>query len=149
MANNLTHFDPFAELARFAPLRGVDDLFRDLRFKHVLRDFEIQPLIKLDITEVDDAYHVKAEIPGVQKDDIKIDIEGNRVSISAETKREIDDKDGKSVVCNERFVGQQYRTFTLEHEIDDEHADAVYQDGVLALTLPKKSSAGRKKIAVK
>jgi HSP20 family protein len=148
MANNLMQFDPFRELSRFEPLRGVEDFFREFRFKNALRDFDAQPAIKIDVTESEQAYGVKAELPGMKKDDIKVDIDGNRVSIAAEVRRESEKKDGETVVRSERYVGQQYRSFTLEHEIDDAKAVAKYQDGVLELTLPKKPNAGARKLAI-
>lgn len=149
MANNLMQFDPFGNLARFEPLRGVEDFFRDFGLRHALRDMEAKPLIKLDVHETEQAYSVKAELPGMKKEDIKVDIDGNRVSISAETRRESEQKDGETVVRSERYVGQQYRSFTLEQEVDDSQAVAKYQDGVLELTLPKKpSSNGAKKLVI-
>lgn len=149
MANNLMRFDPFREISRFEPLRGFDDLFGDLRLKPALRDFEAEPRIKMDVTETDKAYTVKAEIPGVKKEDIKVDIERNQVSISAETKKETEEKKGDTVVRSERYYGQQFRSFTLASEIDEDKAVAKYQDGVLELTLPKRAgSNGGKKLVV-
>ena len=148
MANNLMRFDPFNDIVRFEPFRGIDDLFRDLRLKPALRDFEAEPRIKMDVTETDQAYTVKAEIPGLKKEDIKVDIDRNQVSISAETKRETEEKEGKTVVRSERYYGQQFRSFTLANEIDDAKAVAKYQDGVLELTLPKKAGNNGKKLVV-
>ncbi|MYM88735.1 Hsp20 family protein [Rugamonas sp. FT107W] len=141
-------FDPFGDLARLEPLRGVEDFFRDFRLKNMLRDFDAKPLIKLDVAETEQAYSVKAELPGMKKEDIKVDVEGNRVTISAETKRESEQKEGKTVVRSERYVGQLYRSFTLEKEVDDGKAEAKYQDGVLELTLPKKPNNGAKKLVI-
>lgn len=149
MANNLTRFDPLGELARFEPLRGVEDFFRDFRIKHALRDFDTQAMIRVDVGETDKDYTVKAELPGMKKEDIKVDVDGKQVSISAETKRESEQKDGATIVRNERFVGQCYRSFTLEHEIDDAMAEAKYEDGVLTLTLPKRvGKEGAKKLVI-
>ena len=148
MANHLAQYDPFGDLARFEPLRGIEDFFRDFRIKHALRDFDAKPLIKLDVSETEQAYSVKAELPGMKKDDIKVDIDGNRVTISAEIKRESEQKEGHTVVRSERYVGQQYRSFTLEQDVDDSKAVAKYQDGVLELTLPKKPNNGAKKLVV-
>lgn len=147
MANNLMNFDPFGSLAHFEPFRRFDEFFKGMPAG--LRDMEVEPRIKMDVTETDRAYTVKAEIPGVKKEDIKIDIDGNQVSITAETRRESEEKEGESVVRSERYYGQQYRSFTLAHEIDDtEAAAAKYQDGVLELTLPKKQRSSSKKVVV-
>ncbi|MBA5687735.1 Hsp20/alpha crystallin family protein [Rugamonas apoptosis] len=148
MANQLRHFDPFGDLARMEPLRSVEDFFRDFGFKHAMRDMQKEALIKLDVTETDQAYSVKAEMPGLKKEDIKVDVDGNRVSISAETKRESEEKQGETVVRSERYYGQQYRSFSLEHDIDDANVVAKYQDGVLELTLPKRANGSAKKIVV-
>lgn len=146
MANNLMNFDPFGSLARFEPFRRFDEFFKGM--PSGLRDMEMEPRIKMDVTETDRAYTVKAEIPGVKKEDIKIDIDGNQVSISAETRHESEQKEGESVVRSERYYGQQYRSFTLAHEVNDAEAAAKYQDGVLELTLPKKQRSSSKKVVV-
>ncbi|HJV02093.1 MAG TPA: Hsp20/alpha crystallin family protein [Burkholderiaceae bacterium] len=148
MANQLRHFDPFGDLARMEPLRSVEDFFRDFGFKRAMRDLQSDALIKLDVTESDQAYSVKAEMPGLKKEDIKVDVDGNRVSISAETKRESEEKKGETVVRSERYYGQQYRSFSLEHDIDDSQVVAKYQDGVLELTLPKRANGSAKKIVI-
>lgn len=148
MANQLRHFDPFGDLARMEPLRSVEDFFRDFGFRRAMRDLEKEAVIKLDVTESDQAYSVKAEMPGMKKEDIKVDVDGNRVSISAETKRESEEKQGETVVRSERYYGQQYRSFSLEHDIDDTKVAAKYQDGVLELTLPKRANGNAKKIVI-
>lgn len=142
---NLTRYDPFNEIARFQPfqgLRGFDDLLRDFRLAPSLREMEAEPRIKMEVTETDEAYSVKADIPGVKKEDIKVDIEDNQVTISAEVKRESEEKEGERVVRSERYYGQQYRSFSLAHDIDEDKAQARYADGVLQLTLPKKAGNG-------
>lgn len=138
----LTRFDPFNEVARFDPFRGAEDFFKDFSLRPSMRNFDVEPRIKMDVTENDQSYMVKAEIPGVKKEDIKVDIDGNQVSISAETKKETEEKQGETVVRSERYYGQQFRSFTLSAEIDDEKAEAKYRDGVLELTLPKKKNGG-------
>lgn len=148
MANHLMQFDPFGDLARLEPLRGVEDFFRDFRFKNMLRDIDAKPPIKLDVTETELAYNIKAELPGMKKEDIKVDVDGNRVTISGETKRESEQKEGNTVVRSERYVGQLYRSFTLEQDVDDAKAEAKYLDGVLELSLPKKPNQGAKKLVV-
>lgn len=149
MASNLMRFDPFGDIVRFSPFGGVDELFKDFQLKPSLRDLTAEPRIKMDVSETDQAYMVKAEIPGVKKEDIKVAVEGNQVSISAEIKKEKEEKEGETVVRSERYYGQQSRSFTLASDIDDTKAVARYQDGVLELSLPKKTgSAGGKQITV-
>ena len=84
MANNLIQRDPFGGLARFDPFTDIDEMFRDFFAAPVLqRGRDVAPRIRVDITETDQAYQIKAEIPGVNKDDIKVSVEGNRVSIKS------------------------------------------------------------------
>lgn len=149
MANNLMQLDPFNEITNFLPLRNFEDLFRDLRVRPIFGNFETEPHIKMDVSETDQSYTVKAEIPGVKREDVKVAIEGNQVTISAEAKHETEKKSGESVVRRERYFGVQSRSFTLAHEIDDSKATAKYYDGVLELSLPKRSgNSGRKLLPI-
>ncbi|MFL6672674.1 MAG: Hsp20/alpha crystallin family protein [Massilia sp.] len=148
MASNLTRFDPFGDFTRMSPLRAIDEMFRDMTPRGMGRDMQSQPMIGVDVTENDQAYTVRAEIPGVKKEDIKVDVAGNRVSISAETRRESEQKEGERVLRSELYYGQQSRTFMLDQDIDDTKAEAKYVDGMLELTLPKKAGAGSKKLEV-
>jgi HSP20 family protein len=91
----------------------------------------------MDVKEDDNAYLVHAEIPGVKKEDIKVDVDGNMVSISAEVKQEKEEKKGERVIRSERYHGSVARSFRLAHDVDDSKAQAKYTDGVLELTLPK------------
>ena len=112
-----------------------------------IRGAETAPLIRMDVSETDQNYLVKADIPGVKKEDIKVSIEGNQVSVSAETKEEKESNEA-GVIRSERYCGQQYRSFTLPMEVDDKKAEAKYENGVLLLTLPKKAGSGGKQISI-
>jgi len=134
--NQLMTYDPFADA-------GIDELFRG--FFRPVRVEKGPASIKMDVTEQNDAYLVKAEIPGVGKDDIQVSIEGNQVTIGAEVKREKDVKDGDRLLRSERYYGSVYRGFTLPVEVDEAASEAKYQNGVLELKLAKKApQAGRK-----
>ena len=145
---NLRRYDPITELARFDPFRNFEDLFRDFRLGNVMREGEGQQPIRIDVHENETSYTVRADLPGVNREDIKVDISGNRVSIAAETKRSEEHKQGGNVVRSERYYGEQYRSFLLEHEIDDAQASAKYEGGVLELTLPKKAQQGSRKLEI-
>jgi len=147
MANHLTRFDPFAEIARLEPFNGIEDFFRDFNLRPALRDWNVEPRIKMDVEESDSSYTVKAEIPGVKKEDIKVDVQGNVVSISAELKHESEDKSGKRL-RTERYYGAQSRSFTLAHDIDEANVQAKYAEGVLSLTLPKKPSKASQHVTI-
>jgi HSP20 family protein len=147
MANKLMRFDPFSDIARFDSLRGIEDFFRNFHSRSILGDVVAEPGIKMDVKETEQGYTIKADLPGVKKEDIRIDIAGNRVSISAEVKREKEEKEGE-YVRSERYYGQQSRIFTLGQELNDAETTASYQDGVLELSVPKKAGNGGSKITV-
>ena len=144
---NLTRYDPF-NLARLDPFGDIDDLFKGFFVRPVLFEGQPQMQIKMDLKEDDKAYTVHADIPGVKKEDIHVSIEGNQVSISAETKIEKEEKKGEKVLRSERYVGKVARSFTLAHDVDEAGAQAKYSDGVLELTLPKKADTAAKKLAI-
>lgn len=143
----LTRFEPFNDIAGFEPFREMEDLLRDFRMVPAFRGFEAEPRIRVDVTETEQAYTLKAEIPGVKKEDIKVAVEGNMVTISAEIRQEKDENTG-SMLRGERFYGQQSRSFTLPQEVDDANAQARYTDGILELTLPKRPGTARKQLSV-
>ncbi len=141
-----------ASLTRYNPL---DDAFDDL-----FRGFFVRPVgfespgtttaaqFRVDVTENDGGYTLRAEIPGVKKEDINISIDGDQVAISAEVKKEKDVKDGERVLRSERYYGKVYRGFTLAQPVDESGASARYADGVLELTLPKKAAAAARRITI-
>lgn len=144
---NITRHDPFS-LTRVDPFGDIDDLFKGFFMRPVMFEGQPQIQIKMDVKEDDNAYTVHADIPGVKKDDIHVSIEGNQVSISAETKMEKEEKKGEKVLRSERYVGKVARSFTLAHEVDEAKSQAKYNDGVLELTLPKKAASSAKKLAI-
>ena len=144
---NLTRYDPL-NLARIDPFGDFDDLFKGFFMRPVLFEGKPQMQIKMDLKEDDNAYTVHADIPGVKKEDIHVSIEGNQVSISAETKTEKEEKKGEKVLRSERYFGKVARSFTLAHDVDEAKAQAKYNDGVLELTLPKKAASSAKKLAI-
>ena len=103
----------------------------------------------MDVSGDEKGYRVKAEIPGVKKEDIKVSIDGNQVSITAEVKKETEEKKGETVIRSERYYGNQFRAFTLPYDVDQGKAEAKYEDGLLNLTLPKKEPGTARQVAVK
>lgn len=138
-------------------LRVLDPAFSD-SFDSALRRFfapvaletDIPTLkMRIDVSEKDNAYQVKADIPGVKKEDINVRIDGNVVQIDAEINREKETKgNGDKILRSERHWGSISRTFSLAQDVDDTKVVAKYLDGVLTLELPKKASMASKKIAV-
>lgn len=139
-----------------ATLTRFDDAFDNL-----LRGFFVRPVnfdgqtqqsapvqIRVDVSENEQAYVIRAEIPGVRKDDISISIDGDQVAISAEVKNEKEAREGERLLRSERYYGKVYRAFALGQPVDEDTAAAKYADGILELTLPKKAAAQAKRIAI-
>ena len=105
--------------------------------------------IRVDVVEKDGVFKIRADIPGVKKEDINVRIDGNLVQIDAETKQEKDFKtDGDKVLRSERYYGAVSRAFTLTQDVDESKAVAKYENGVLTLELPKKTSSASKRLAI-
>lgn len=127
----------------------MDDLlsgaFPEFFRRSLMRDWPVARTpaeMKLDVTENEKAYVVKAQIPGAKKEDVQVKIDGNFVSISAEVKEEKEDKDDKAKsLTRELYYGSLSRSFALAHEIDEKESQASFEHGVLSLTLPKRTDA--------
>lgn len=141
---NVTRYDPFAD---------VDDLFKGFFLRPVRMSLGAGEgvslgQVKIDVSEDDKAYTVHAEIPGARKEEIKISLDGNVVSISAEVKKTREQKEGETVIRSERYYGTVSRSFSLGTDVDEAQCTASYKDGVLELVLPKKSGARSRQISV-
>ena len=124
MANIVTRNDPFQDLARFDPFREFESFFPMPRsMRRWMAEMPAEAAIKLEVSEDDKAYHVKAELPGVKKE-------------------------GETVVHSERYYGRQYRSFTLDKDIDRAKAEAKFENGVLDLTLPKNGDKPAQRVQV-
>jgi len=139
-----------ANITRYDPFNDLDDLFKGLFVRPMRFDLDVAPQMrmKIDVTKAEDTYTVKAEIPGVKKDDIQVSIDGNEVTISGEIKKESEEKKGEEMLRSERYYGKVSRSFTLPHDVDEAKVVAKYTDGVLKLTLPMKSKSASRKITV-
>lgn len=144
---NLTRFDPFRSVVGFDPFRNLEDYFYMPRMP-VFRALPNEPEMRVEMTEDDKAFQIKAEIPGVNKEDIHVSIDGNEVSITAEMKKEKEEKKGETLLRSERYYGRWSRSFTLGYDVDEAKAEAKYSDGVLTLMLPKKGGTAVKELAV-
>jgi len=139
---NLIPYDPFTDT-------GFDELFRGFFQPIRLEGRGAAPAsIKLDVTEDDKAYIVHAEVPGVNKEDIHVAVDGNQVTLGAEIKREREGKDGERTLRTERYYGSVYRSFTLPTEVDEASSEAKYNNGVLQLRLTKKPQVAGKRLTV-
>lgn len=135
------------DLARF---ERFDDFFPDF-FRRVARAApfagDAPADIKIDVTETDKDYQVRAVVPGAKKEDIRVMVDRNYVSISAEVRRDKEEKSGRSLL-RETYHGSASRGFSLAHEVDEKAVAAKLEDGVLKLTLPKREGSGSRTIAI-
>lgn len=139
-------------------LRVLDPAFGE-NFESALRRFlptsifegdPPQLKMRIDVTENDKAYTVKADIPGVKKDDIDVQVDANMVSITAEARSEKEERgNGDRVLRSERYSGTVTRAFSLGQDVDSSAVQATYADGVLTLELPKKSPADARRISIR
>jgi len=132
----LVRFDPFEEM--------FPDVFRAWP-RRLWRENEVQ--IRVDVTDSDKEYKVKAEIPGARKEDINVQVDGNTVTINAEIRKDKEEKNAQ-YLRQERYFGSASRSFTLSSPVDEKAAFARYADGVLELTLPKRENGYAKRLAV-
>ncbi len=102
----------------------------------------------MDVKERDDAYVIKTEMPGVNKDDVSITLENGVLTITGESKSEKEEKEGERVLRQERRYGKFVRSLRLGTQIDEKGVKASYKDGVLELILPKAEEVKPKKITV-
>jgi HSP20 family protein len=102
----------------------------------------------LDVSESERAYTVKLDLPGVAKEDVKIAIDGRRISVEAQTRKEEEKKEGERVVYRERSVASYSRSFSVAAEVDEAESSAKLENGVLTLTLTKRSAPTAARITV-
>lgn len=137
-------------LSRYEPLVGrLDGLFNELlRPGFALDAGAAEPVpLRVDVKETADAYVLTAELPGVKKEGIAVEIERNEVTISAETERAAP-AEGEKWLRTERSFGKAARRFALPQELDESRVVARFELGVLELSLPKKAAPVGRRIAI-
>jgi len=132
--------------------RGLfDELFRDVNPGYFIKPLHGDPLpsqIKVDIKENANEYIVEAEIPGVSRENIQVNIDRNLVSLSAEVSQiDSQNKDDK-LLRGERYYGEISRTFQLPVDIDESASKARYENGLLTLNLVKKQKQGGQRMSI-
>jgi HSP20 family protein len=132
------------------------NLFLDFIGDNSLADFIVKPLysrylpirLSVDLIENSSAYIVTAELPGVNKEDIEVSVQGNTVTISCEIKNDSEEKKDDRIVKSERYYGFVSRTLQLDLEVDSLKTEAQYKDGILTLTLPKLNDTKGQRITI-
>lgn len=145
--SNLSIFEP--RLFEPALTEPLDTMFRRMMSPLRMELENGNAEMRVDISEADGHYKVKANLPGVKKEDVSVRVDGNIVQIDAEIKKEKDTKDtaGK-VLRSERYHGYMSRAFTVAQDVDDSKAVCKLEDGVLTLDLPKKATSSSKRLAI-
>lgn len=131
------------------PSKIFDSMLSDSFFRPLLNDGVFANGFRVDIREKDEAYHLEAELPGLQEDQINLTVDENMLTISADIQTEDKQEEGNRYYC-ERRTGHVERSFNLDG-IDAENIEANYKNGVLYVSLPKDKPAEKtvRKIAIK
>ncbi|MBN1885448.1 MAG: Hsp20/alpha crystallin family protein [Candidatus Krumholzibacteriota bacterium] len=125
--------------------RNMDDLFDGFFGVPLARERTWAP--RVDVHEHEDRFELQAEIPGMEKEEISIEVQERMLAIRGEKKVE-EEKDEAGCHIRERHWGRFERTFTLPENVDTAKIDAAYRNGVLTIGIPKKEEAKPKEIKV-
>ncbi|AEH44005.1 heat shock protein Hsp20 [Thermodesulfatator indicus DSM 15286] len=141
------------ELVPFRPLRELkremDRLWTEFFGKETLPEvFEAEWVPALDVSETQDAVIVRADVPGIDPNELEITVSGNTLTIRGEKKQEREEK-GENFYRIERSYGSFVRSIQLPADVDTDKVEATYKNGVLKIVLPKKAEAKGKQIPVK
>ena len=145
MAKNLVRWDPFREMASLR--EEMDRVFDSLYGRYPRERAEISWAPPLDIEETENEITVRAEIPGMKKEDIKISLTGDTLCISGERRHEQEQK-GKTYHRIERAYGRFMRSLVLPNDVQADRVKAAYNDGILELTMPKSEKARVREISI-
>jgi HSP20 family protein len=142
-------------LVRWSPMRemmtlqgDLDRMFGDAFGRRLSEESTLPWAPPVDVEETADRYVVRAELPGLKQEDIKISVEDNRLVIHGEKRREAEQA-GTNYHRVERVYGQFERSFTLTHAVRQDRIEAIYKDGILEVQIPKAEEAKAREIQVK
>jgi HSP20 family protein len=142
----LTRWDPFRELSTLQDrMKGMNRLFRESGPEEALTTTSFAPPV--DIYEDEHNISLKMEIPGIDEKDIDVRIDGNTLTVRGERKFEKEERE-ENFLRVERQYGSFTRSFTLPNSVDPGQVSAKYDNGVLKITLAKKTEAKPKQIKV-
>lgn len=147
MKHEIQKWEPFRELSGFQDEMNqlFEDFFGRMPTRRMFAEGFWAPL--MDIEETKDEILVKAELPGMRKEDVKIQINNDVLSITGERKREEETRE-KTYHRIERAYGKFQRMIRLPTEVDATKVKATYESGVLTVKLPKSEQAKPKEIAI-
>lgn len=149
---------------RIRPMRDPLRRFRD-EFDSVVDRFFKEPFFSdtalslferdsftpaCNIEELDDRYRIVAEMPGVDPDNIEIELDDYSISIKGKREEKLETKDeGKQMHMVEHSYGSYFRSFTLPENIDSENITADYKNGILTIDIPKTKNGNKRKISIR
>lgn len=137
---------PFRDFSRYQDrLDKLMNEIMDLRGEMPSAGAEFSP--SCELTEEDKKFLLKVDLPGVKKDDVKVEVSGDRLTIRAERKTEKEEKDKKRYF-SEVSYGNYMRSFSLPQKIDEKSVDAKFDNGVLVVTIPKTEESNAKQISI-
>ena len=151
---SIVRFNPVRDLLNVE--REFNKMFRSFDDRFGLKkredfDDEYENAVWMPLTDVfedNDNYKIKADLPGIKKEDVKISFSDGKLSISGERKQEEETKDAKYHRI-ERTFGKYFRSFTLPKEIKEDKIKADFKDGQITVTIPKADEVKPKEIAIK
>ena len=142
-------------IVKWDPFREIEDMFERynraigwprLGSQEIIASGDWSP--RVDIAETDNEFIIKAEIPEIKKEDVKVTVDNGVLTISGERKQEKEEKN-KKFHRVERYYGSFSRSFTLPNNVDETKIEASFKDGMLNLQIPKAEEAKPKAIEVK
>ena len=144
---SVERWDPFREAVSLSD--AMNALFREsfIRPSSVPGQPGAPGLLPLDVVEDENAFVVKASLPGVKPDDVQITVHGDTLTIQGESRAD-EEKKGERWHLRERRTGQFRRTLSLATPVDSDKAQASFEHGVLTLTLPKSEQARPRQIKI-
>jgi len=142
----LARWDPFREMISLR--EAMDRLFEESFVRPPLTPLRTGGTLAVDVRETDDAFIINASVPGLKPEDLNINVVGDTVTISGEIKEETKEEEANYIYRERRF-GSFTRTVTLPTSLNPDKAEAVIENGVLTLTIPKAEAAKPKAIKVK
>lgn len=140
----LVRWNPYREMNQMR--RMMDRVFDENMARRWEMEEDASPLA-LDVKETEDAYIVKATLPGIDPQDVEITYNNKTLTIQGEMKHE-EEQEGVRYHLRERYTGKFYRQLRLPYPVNDSAIDAKYEHGILTLTLPKSEEVKPKKITV-
>ncbi len=148
---NIVSRYPVRNPARSRPSFFNDDIFSNLfRPSQLIEEAQSTDLTPpIDIREREHDYLVSADMPGVKKDNVDVQIENGVLTVTGEIERNSEEKEGERLLRQERYYGKYVRSLRLGKQINSDKIEASLKDGVLELTLPKAEEVKPKKVAIK